>query len=101
MNVVKCFGNECIHLIKCFGNECIQSYVVMRGWVKSSATHYIGAKYSRRVIYQLPMSDISTSQNDKDRGQRRFCDDGSKQKRSTAERKGNRGQPREKDAIER
>ena len=54
----------------------------MRGWIKNAPAHY-----SRRVIYQLPMSDVSPSQNNKGRGQRRFCDDGSEQKRSAAERK--------------
>ena len=33
----------------------------MRGWIKSAAMHYIGAKYQQRVLYQLPMSVISTS----------------------------------------
>ena len=30
-------------------------YVVMRGWIKSAATHYIMAKYPQRGLYQLPV----------------------------------------------
>ena len=37
-------------------------YVVMRGRIKSAAAaYYIRATYALRVLYQLPLSDISTS----------------------------------------
>ena len=48
----------------------------------------------------LAEGDISTSQNNKDRGQERFCDDGSKQKRSPAKQKSGRGQ-RERERSDR
>ena len=38
----------------------IYIYVVMRGQIKSTATHYITVRYTLRVLYQLPMSVIST-----------------------------------------
>ena len=31
-------------------------YVVMSGWTRSAAMHYIREKYAQRVLYQLPMS---------------------------------------------
>ena len=34
--------------------SAITTYVVMRGWIKSAATHYIKATYALRVLYQLP-----------------------------------------------
>ena len=37
----------------------IYIYVVVRERIKSTATHYIAARYSLRVLYQLPMSVIS------------------------------------------
>ena len=40
----------------------IYVYVVMCGWIKSAATHFIGENTcSRAILYQLPMSVISTS----------------------------------------
>ena len=46
----------CTHVYTCkCVYVCMYDYVVMRGWIKSTATHYISDKIrARAVLYRLP-----------------------------------------------
>ena len=73
----------------------LQFYVAMSGWIKSAATHYIEAKYSRRVIYQPRKTRRQGVESVS-------CHDGSKQKGQQPSGKAVNGseREREKEVIE-